>query len=331
MDKKFEFYLFQYGINYLDQLIINRKIAKELKSIISGKQLPLSYCFYGPAGSGKLTLIRSLMVELYDLDISRQLFTLSDENSYKNILTSGKFYLANDYVSDSDLLEFLRDMSKHDISNNHFIPIIITHIEKRSQKIQKMVRTLIDNTNFRIIMTARGISCLSSEIKSRVGLIRIPSPEESEITSFLKKISQKHKVSLTRSDYKKIVTRNIATSILNYHQYIIKGKNFTQSDLNYTIKTILNIIIGGNLSDIFQVRQYLLKICGNNCDPTKVITVATKLLTGTKLPDETKIEIVQHASEKESCLPNTNNDYYVLEAFFFQLLKIINKNMFKKK
>jgi hypothetical protein len=87
-----------------------------------------------------------------------------------------------------------------------------------------------------------------------------------------------------------------------------------------------------NIKDLTIIRKYLYTLVPHNVNITKIFQGLLDLLLRTNISKKSKLfvkekkikrKFIKYASKYEHCMKNGNNDIFHLEAFIFNVLKIL--------
>ncbi|KAL6912266.1 hypothetical protein ACP4OV_001071 [Aristida adscensionis] len=207
----------KYRPKSLSGFTCHREKVQQLKQLISAEYCP-HIIFKGPPGSGKRSLCRAVLTELFgdsSLNVSHYLkscngqgsaagpilvpLSSSDHHFELNVRSQSKnaryalMTLANE-------MTHMRKMAESTVTKN-FKVIVLYDVDKVTESNQRLIKWIIDSSSdaCKIIMTCQDDSNLLDSIKSRCKLITIGLPNTQEIMDILMYISKRERFDLPAS------------------------------------------------------------------------------------------------------------------------------------
>lgn len=225
-------YVEKYHPLRLEQLDYNDNVT-ELISKLAKKSNFTHLIFYGPEGAGKKTRIKILLQLLFNESVhklrieSKELKINSTKVEY--IIASSDYHIElnpsdsgnNDRHIIQSVIKETASTKTLNIDNKHKSKVIIIHeADNLSKEAQSSLRRTMEKYmgNCRIIMTCVSLSKIISPIRSRCLAIRIPAPDNRQISKILFNIKKQENINLSDLQIEKIVqtsNRNLRSAIFN--------------------------------------------------------------------------------------------------------------------
>lgn len=309
-----------------------------------------NFIIYGPSGSGKKIRVKVLLKELYGksvekLQIAENILKSKKSVTYSYYYTSHHFEItpSNYLTNDKNIIcEFIKTITQtRNISNNKEKIIVIHKADELSMLAQCALRRIMEISakSARFIFIANNISKIIDAIKSRCLVIRNPSPSNTVISKILSRIAIKENIIPQTKNYikevmknKDITNLNLAINNLQMSQ-ISKSKIF-QTKLEREINNILNIVnVKSNQSNksnqiklelFVNLKEIIYRLYVDGYNQTYIITELGKRIVKTfDINDSQKFEIVKICANYEYRIVNGNKPTIHIEAFLYNVMKII--------
>ncbi|KAL6633697.1 hypothetical protein ACP70R_026368 [Stipagrostis hirtigluma subsp. patula] len=207
----------KYRPRTLSGFTCHREQVQQLKQLVSAEYCP-HIIFKGPPGSGKRSLCRAVLTELFgdsSLNVSHYLKSCNGQGSASVPilvpLSSSDHHVELNVRSQSKnaryaLMTLANEMA-HKRKNTEpavkqNLKVIVLHeVDKVSESNQRLIKWIIDSSSdaCKIIMTCQDESNLLDSIKSRCKLITIGVPNTREVVDVLTYISKKESFDLPAS------------------------------------------------------------------------------------------------------------------------------------
>jgi hypothetical protein len=266
--------------------IINRLTLNNLPNLL----------IYGIADNYKISLkILNRLYKNYILSPKIIEFTIQDKK-YDYHVSVDKYHYeitpSNYKYQDFNVLsDFISKVGNtKNISNNSFKLIIVHNSQDLTQKAQfSLKRTLeVQNNTLRFIFLTSHICNITSAIRSRCLTLRNP---------------------LKGIELKKFKKDKDDVDVLQIYKMIISYKKLT---------------------DLLTIRNYLYTLIPRNIDITKIFRGLVHLLIITKFPknlqlkeNKIKRKIINYGQKYEQNMKNGNNDIFHIEAFIFNVVRLL--------
>ena len=239
----------------LSDYFINLEIINKIKRLAKFKD-PGNSLFYGPEGSGKYTIIKCLLAEMFGDDIynlSKKEFEITSPISKKTepfTVYVSKYHYEIDVkdhsINENNLISlFIANISKTcNVENNSFHIVMIKNLQFLPKHIQSTLNSFIDNNidTLRVILETNEINKLELGIDSRCCKYRIPAPTNADIAKIAVNTFDNNGFNYTLDNLKDIVNnseRNLYKLDFYLNVCLISGKYTSiKSKFNETILTI---------------------------------------------------------------------------------------------
>jgi replication factor C subunit 3/5 len=343
----------------LDDIYFHKDISNKLKKIIKSKNIP-HMLVYGPKHSGKYTLIKSALLDIYKekkINLRNEKIDIKISNTTNkhsiDVIKSNYFiifHLINNIPYDKYIIQEFTNYFTESISLDSFVDdffyriILINKAEYISKKAQAFLRRTMEKySNYcRFIIITTQISNIINPIKSRCFLLRIPAFDDKLVKSFVNEKIKKNNM---------IIDNRILADIFKYYKndiYLIltilegfcQNKKYEEIDWNIilptwnrTISWISDIVFNNiTINDIINIRNSLYKILVNNIIPNDILKLIVDLFlyktnkyNFIKKEDKNKIktQIMKSATNYQCLMCSGNKSMFYLEAFIIDISNLI--------
>ncbi len=225
-------------------------------------------------------------------------------------------------------------------TNRSFKVVVLTEVDKLSKQAQAGLRRTMEkySSNCRIILICNSPSKVIDPVRSRCLGIRIPSPNEIDLTNLLMTTSKKENVICPEQLATRISInsdRNIRRALLMLEaSYVQQGVNNNMLSADSPIqlpdweifisKIAREIMSEQSPTKLSQVRDMLYELL-TNCIPSETI-LTTLVRELTKNTDDTlKHEIAHWAAYYEHRIQQGSKEIFHLEAFVAKFMAVYKK------
>ncbi len=240
---------------------------------------------YGPSGCGKLTLAKQLIsmhMQVPLRTVYKTQLHIHTENDKEHYFSKSNVHfeldLRNFVHYQTAMVNILIELSKTvNVALNRYKIILIRNSEFISRHAQRQLRMMLENiyTTTRLIFVCSNIDCLEDTFLSRMVCIRVPSPSDTHILSFIRQnsfVDQSISATCIRQA-SRLSSNNITKTTL---KLMIKG---TRDELTYLANELWNALKKQN--PIIQVRETVQKLSTVH---TPWIAIVNSLMVSRVLP-----------------------------------------------
>lgn len=226
---------------------------------------------YGPPGSGKKTLIRLLLEDIYNKSINdTQMISYPitgySASSEEKLIEQSRYHMIIEpdnngmdrYVMREVICEYVKQIPL--MTNTSFKIVLINNVDNLSQYAQKALRCTIEKyyTTCKFILCGYQASKLITALRSRCHNIRVPKPSYNEIAALMIDVSMRENIMIQTHHLQQIVMlskRNIkvAFSLLEIYKSNYKP-NAIINDNIYTLSWISELQSIVNIIHTFEMR-----------------------------------------------------------------------------
>lgn len=328
---------------YIPETIKDSEFHKEILNILNimsnDESIP-HLIFYGPEGSGKKTIIRLLLQQLYDNDINNTTinnYTITGsgnknvdvgikQSHYHIVIEPTNTNFDRHLVTDL-VMNFAKSVPLNVFkSKRTFKTVLINNIDNMSYYAQTSLRRTMEkySKTCRFIMWCHSLSKVIDPLKSRCLCFNIPSPKSHDLFAYVFKISISENMILTLDQLSKIIqdsNGNIKKALWNLQ--LLKVGYDTTTDHEVSINKLVNIILKPNINSIIQMRNILYNIMITNITGTKIIADILSNILNRKIPDHIKCHIINTAAKYDHNIVRGRREIIHLESFIIAIMKII--------
>jgi DNA polymerase III delta prime subunit len=331
------FFKDKYKPIFFDDYSIYKNITYKLKNLIESGDIS-NIIFYGKDGSGKYTMARCFINEIFKrkIEIEKKIIKIKINNSLKEIEIMGSQYhfeidiikynaLLNNRVNLINIIKLL--VSFKEISGEcDYKIILIKNIHNINHPIL-YIKNFIEkyHTNVRFIFTSARITNNLKDIQSFFTLISLSQLDIDQYIILSNKILIEENRKISKTKIKEIIGHNpILENILIKLEIICNNKGKYIDPIDSSINELYNMIITKKIGNILKIRELLYKLISKNFDIKMIIQkLYMKIIYNKKITDENKIIITRIFSIYESRIYKSYKDLIHLEALLISILNII--------
>lgn len=339
--------------NNFRQFVIHKFIANSVEKLVSVGDCP-HILFYGPPGSGKKTIILSLLQELYGCQIEKtrvehkpwdidmpgrsgkievDVTTLSS-NFHVEINPSDAGY-HDKYIIQGVLEEMAKNNAVLEGSSCHktcnLKLLIINEADQLTNEAQQCLRRNMEKycSVFRLVMCCTNLSTILRQVRSRCLCIRVPAPTHTELSVILQSICLKENIDLPASLSSKIAissNRNIRKSILmleacKFLQYPFRTNTKVPiPDWEMSIYGIAKDIVQEQTREqLYRIRLHLYELLLKSIPPNLLIGKLSQIIF-TMSDENTKHKIASAAAIFDHRIRTTSKPILHIEAFVARIM-----------
>ena len=302
---------------FLDDYKIHLNILPKLKNIC--KKDISNILVYGPKGSGKLTLVKSLLNTYYktDIKLSKRIVKINNKELF---FKESKYYfeiILDNYYNKKKFEELILYLCDSNDINNKFKLIVIKNIEYINNDSLRIIKYFIEkkHNNIRFIFITSNISNINHFFKGFFLLLRLPYPNKTELYNYVSTI-----YNINDSKINSIIneTNNLTSLFLLLE--INKINNYTCPYITFS-NTFIKLVTNKKINNIFKIRELLYTIMSKNYD-LKIIclNILKKIL---KSKSDKKKEIIELYTKYDNKNKSFKNIIHI-EALLINITKLYN-------
>ncbi len=334
------FFIDKYNSKIEFNTILHSDIIEQLKKISKDFTIP-NIIFYGPSGSGKKTIINSLLEMIYDSDVNKLSEVVYNVTGSGNIVSEiivkqSNYHIViepNNNNFDRYLIQdIVKEYAKRTPfnifkTNIMFRTVLINNVNKLSYYAQTSMRRTMEkySKNCRFILCSDSLSKVLDPLKSRCLSIRVNRPTDIELTYFLMEIIINENMKLNLNEIIKII--KLANGNIRELLWLIEMKKYKLSLIN-SYNNCINKIIKyiemkktGNL-DIILNLMYTMLI--TNISGSQIIKdIIIRLGYSENINYELKYQIFHIGAKYEKRLIQGRREIIHLKSFILHVFFIL--------
>jgi len=306
-------------------------LKTRLQNITKNKGIPLNLYLYGMDGSGKTTIIKTLLKECFNINDSDLIECQEFENSFfYDTIYSFDFYNLNQ-TQTKTIIDFIRKYALRNVFSSNQKLIILRHIESlENNKYLNMLKNLINKYSSHCIFIISS-NKMYQNFKGLCCNIRIGRLNQENFKDLIKQINKKYKIDFKNSPFKsnyKLIYKYYQDSNFNLKDIIIWYQYIILSDTKPTMM-IKNKIIASLIKHIFikennfknftQIRGKIMDSLGIGMTENEILQIFLKLVVNNK---KINLKLKQKVID-EIC--NISRDIMLMDRKLFGLEKIFNE------
>ena len=196
----------------IDDAFFHKDILERLKIISADESIP-HFIFYGPVGSGKKALINMFLKLLYDdtvTNVENSVYKVagSGNNETDVIVKQSNYHIVIEpnnnnfdrYLIQEVVQEYAKRMPLNVFScKKVFKTVLINNVDNLSYYAQTALRRMMEkySDTCRFILWCRSLSKVIEPLNSRCLSIRVPSPTDREMFSYVYKLSIQENITMS--------------------------------------------------------------------------------------------------------------------------------------
>ena len=311
------------------------KLIKFSENITPTQGFP-NMLIYGPKNSGKYTMVKCLLNDIYGNGIynTTSISHTAKQNcsNYKINLIKSKFHFETNFTglqyADKHMLISLLDnfFSTTDIYTHSYKILIIRHFDELTKPAQMAIKRKMEKNmeSVRFIFLVNDLNKIDYAIQSRCFTIRYRSPRNNEILNIVDEYTKKKKIPL--SDEKKntilsVSNRNIKIAFYYLELLLEKDKIVLSDPIDKCIS---------NLTDLFEdekikvetVREKITQLQLSKIPLNKILK---KIITKYNKNYELVIKITEKVALYDHKYNLCKKYSIILECLFFEIYYLINE------
>ncbi|KAH9423656.1 replication factor C subunit RfC38 [Dermatophagoides pteronyssinus] len=334
----------KYRPERFDQFQFHQNEAARLKKLISRENFPHLF-IYGPCGSGKRTIVRSLLFEIFGsssrkLKIETKIFETPSGKKIIQTFLSSNLHLEvnpseNGYYDRVVVQELIKNMATNlsVIKKYPFRMIIIDQADSLTKEAQQALRRTMEKyaETCRIILMAEHSSRIIPALKSRCLMFRCSSPSTDELFQVLQTITKAEQFDCNETLINNVIRdsdHNVRRAIILLQTIAIQQELNPQQQRKNNIQQLeqfrwqqkltelsKKLTHTQNVKQVSEIRQILFDL-QTHLIPSNIIlrTLVCKLMDYC-LDDEMKSNLISIAAEIDHRLVLGSKSIIHLELF----------------
>jgi replication factor C subunit 3/5 len=338
------FFVDKYSPTTTENAYFHKELLAKLKIMSNDDSVP-HLIFYGPAGSGKKTIIRLFLEMLYDKEVLKTKDTtytvIGSGNSPTEVaIKQSNYHIVIDpnnnnfdrYLIQDVVKEYAKRMPLGVFTTNKvFKTVLIQNIDFLSYYAQTSLRRTMEKYSgtCRFVMWSRSLSKVIEPLRSRCICIKVQSPTDSDLFGRIYEISMLEKMKLTLQDFTELLDKsrgNIKKAL--WYLELYKFKMMDVNTYDETIIEICKLLCTCQIKSVLTIRELMYKIMITNVDGTQIIKdIIINICKDTNIPNDAKYNIINFASKYEHNLIRGRREIIHLEGFILSTMKTLSEKM----
>lgn len=291
--------------------LINYKIGYKIYGFLKHKNHP-NIILYGNQGIGKTILIKTVLHELFHINLKRKVM-----EDYILYLSDNIYYFNCSYIQNKKaFITYIKDIIKsYDHFNNQIKYIIFDQFNNISDIIQNSLKVIIEKAYYtcKFIIITNNYNKVINPIRSRCIGIRIPSPNQNDKYIYLKTFFNKRNIFYNRSNLFEDCKISLVQDIIN--KYSIKNYIDIQ-DLFYREMYRLITIPELTKGNIIEIRKLSSKI--------KELNIPLTQLIQRFILENNTSKVIRICAENEVRINNSYRELMHIESLILHLHLVTN-------
>jgi len=322
----------------LDDLNFHSDLVPSLRKMIKDNSMP-HLIFHGIEGSGKKTLINTMLRELYGNNVTYlkkipyKIIGSGNTTTKVDIVQSPHHIIIDPnknnfdrYIIQSVIKEYATKLSLSFYLDKKYIykTILINNVGNLSYYAQTSLRRTLEkySNTCRFIMWVDNLSKIIEPLQSRCLCIRVSSPTRYDIFNNIVKVNDKYNLKLEPSDYMYVIDKSNRNYKLSMWLLSLKINNMPyEISIDKAINEIINLIINGNRDNVLKIRKILYDLTITLISNTDIIRIITNNMCSRKsISFDKKISIIENAAKYEYRCKKSRREIIHLEAFIISII-----------
>lgn len=323
-------------------LTFHKDIVERLFQMSVDNAIP-HIILYGPDGSGKKTISRMFLENIYDKSVNNMTDTVYTVNGSGNTssdisIKQSSYHIVIDpnnnnfdrYLIQNIVKEYAKRIPLDVFqTSKSFKVVLINDVDNLSYYAQMSLRRTMEkySKTCRFLMICNAISKLIDPLRSRCVCVRVPSPTNIELTNTILTICHYEKYDISLKNLQHILSYsdgNIKHAIWLL-EYVIGNLSPTNSYID-AINDIVAIILKRDLSGVMDIRNLLYNILITNISGNIIIqTILLKLCDCENISTEKKIKIINIAARYEHNITLGRREIIHLDGFIVDTILSLAK------
>lgn len=333
------FFMDKYKPTTKEEAFFHKQILDLLEVMSKDEALP-HIIFYGPAGSGKKTLVAIFLEMIFGKYVNRtknvqykvsgsgsKITMESVKQSQHHIVIEPKNNNSDRYIIHDIVKEYARHIGVFQ-KKRSFKVVLIKKIDNLSYSVQTSLRRTMEtfNEKCRFIMWCQSLSKVIKPLQSRCVCLRVPTPTNEELFKYIFKIAMlegMHDVFLSQfHDIIKESGGNIKTALYMLQMYKFNYYD-TQTDYEIAIAQIIRLILELKIENILEIRTIVSNLKITTFEGSIIMKdIVDKLCKRKELSDTAKYQITNHAAKFEYQLTKGRREMLQFDGLITTIMKI---------
>jgi replication factor C subunit 3/5 len=339
-NQRYMFLRDKYAPHTIDDLTFHKDVIEKLYNMNTDNAIP-HIILYGPNGSGKKTIARLLLENIFGKSVNitthvKYVVNGSGNTSTDVQIKQSDYHIVinpnntnfDRYLIQNIVMEYARRIPL-DVyqTSKTFKIVVINDVENLSYSAQMSLRRTMEkySETCRFLMICNSYSKLIDPLRSRCVCVRVPSPTQLEIGMTILNISCREKFIIPLKVYSQILQdsdRNIKNAIWML-ECVIKNIPIDNC-FDKNIKAIVSIILKKDLQNINEIQSLLYDIMIANFDGCDIIrSIMFNLCNNNDIDEDTKINIIKYASKYEHHLSIGRREIMHLDGFIMHVISLL--------
>lgn len=286
---------------FIDDYKIHKHLIPKIKKLC--KEDIGNILIYGPKGSGKFTLAKTMINTFYNkkIETTKKFITLDKKEL---VFYSSQYHfeiILNNNLNKKAFINLINYITENRDITNTFKLILIKNIEMIDDETIKILKFIVEKKveDFKFILTTSNITKVDKFYLGFFLSLRLPNPNKKDLKQLLMK-----NYKLKKEKVEKIIDKNLPFSDLVLYSEILKKKKIYIDPITKNIKNIITLIKKKKVSNILKIREILYDLMSKNHDLVLIKKNILKFLLTDKDISYSKKKIIV------SLFTEINGDYF---------------------
>ena len=306
-------------------------LRNHLQKLIVDDYLLGHILFHGASGSGKYTLVMSLLYQMHGDIINKRYIKTVTLNSKPIKYISNPFYieiLINGYVINDNYT--LSQFIKQHITVRYFI---IKNFDELTKACQKSIIHIMEKYHQnRFILTTRYLTKIVDNIQSICHTIRVSRPDQNTLAKHMLKLTKLNKSTITHNQISYLVNKsesNINQALSSLELSLANPENKYQKHIDIHLQYIgdlLEIATGGaSIQNVRDIRSLVSKLVITTYDVSDIFRTSIKLFVNSSYINNLNIvdQVIQLGNYYARINNRTNNSNIIIEAYMLSIYQLM--------